>query len=119
MKLESLAFDQAQLDVFRRQLMEHDRELLVRRLEAAGARVAELAASVSEEAAASDGWNAREVLAHVQREARHRDLLHLELEMLQADLAKLERWYDQIRSRDYFSADASLAAEAALFTHRS
>ena len=65
MKLESLAFDQAQLDVFRRQLMEHDRELLVRRLEAAGARVAELAASVSEEAAASDGWNAREVLAHV------------------------------------------------------
>jgi hypothetical protein len=56
----------------------------------------------------------RELLAHVEREARHRDLPQLELEMLQRDVAKLRRWYEQIRTRDYFLSDAAGGAETAL-----
>jgi hypothetical protein len=56
----------------------------------------------------------RELLGHVDREARHRDLPPSELKLLEADLAKLSRWAAQIRARDYFSANGSTDAVAAL-----
>lgn len=65
MKLESLSFGQAELAGFRHELMEYERGLLVRRLEAAGGRLTELGARVADDATAGEGWNAREVLAHV------------------------------------------------------
>jgi len=50
---------------------------------------------------------AERFLAHVRREAEHRELTCAELEELEADLTKLRRWVEQIRTRDYFGADGS------------
>ncbi len=48
-----------------------------------------------------------EFLAHVRREIRQRNFTEQELEILKGDLAKLRRWCDQIRGRDYFVADTA------------
>ena len=52
------------------------------------------------------------LLAHIARETEHRDFTFAELEELEQDLAKLRRWTDQVRARDYFSQgpDAALVA---------
>lgn len=42
-------------------------------------------------------------LAHVRRETDHREFTFAELEELAHDLAKLTRWTDQVRARDYFA----------------
>jgi hypothetical protein len=47
---------------------------------------------------------AGQFLAHVQREREHRNVRFRELEELEADLAKLRRWTEQITARDYFGA---------------
>src|SRR5919198_1926649 len=65
MKLESLTFDRAQMDAFRRELMEHDRNLLAERIEQGADRLSKLAAQVADDAASADDWSAREVLAHI------------------------------------------------------
>jgi hypothetical protein len=49
------------------------------------------------------------LLEHIARETEHRDFTYPELEDLEQDLAKLRRWADQVRARDYF---ASPQAEA-------
>ncbi len=50
-------------------------------------------------------------LAHVRRETEHREFTFAELEELEEDLAKLTRWTDQVRTRDYFGgADADEVA---------
>jgi hypothetical protein len=56
----------------------------------------------------------RELLAHFQRESRHRDLPAVELRALAQDLRKLGRWSTEIRARDYFRCPASAEAETAL-----
>jgi hypothetical protein len=53
------------------------------------------------------------LLAHVARETEHRDFTYTELEELEQDLSKLNRWKDQVRERDYF-AEASYADVQAL-----
>jgi hypothetical protein len=45
---------------------------------------------------------AQRLLEHVARETEHRDFTYPELEQLEQDLAKLKRWADQVRARDYF-----------------
>jgi hypothetical protein len=57
------------------------------------------------------GRDAEGFLAHVERERSHRVFTYAELEELEADLGKLQRWLDQVRARDHFAADG--AAEAA------
>jgi hypothetical protein len=64
---------------------------------------------------------AERFLEHARQEREHRELAFAELEEIEADLGKLKRWIDQIRTRDYFGAttsdrlDALVAAcEAAL-----
>jgi hypothetical protein len=42
------------------------------------------------------------LLAHVRREAEHRDFSYAEVEELEADLGKIRRWFGQVRARDYF-----------------
>ena len=54
------------------------------------------------------------LVSHIRRETRHRDLGPSELELLENDLVKLRRWRDQIRARDYFSAEAGTEAEDVL-----
>jgi hypothetical protein len=54
------------------------------------------------------------LVAHIRRESRHRDLGPSELELVENDLVKLRRWRDQIRARDYFSAEAGAEAEDVL-----
>jgi hypothetical protein len=54
--------------------------------------------------------------AHIQRETRHRDLQSAELRLLAGDVLKLRRWRDQIRTRDYFSADGAATAEDVLLS---
>lgn len=44
-------------------------------------------------------------LAHVRRETKHREFTFAELEELEGDLAKLTRWMEQVRARDYFPAE--------------
>ncbi len=44
---------------------------------------------------------AEQLLGHLRRETEHREFTEHELEVLEADLVKLYRWYDQIRARDY------------------
>ena len=47
---------------------------------------------------------AERLLEHVARETEHRDFTYPELEELEQDLAKLKRWTDQVRARDYFDS---------------
>jgi hypothetical protein len=47
---------------------------------------------------------AERVLEHVAHETEHREFTFAELEKLEADLAKLKRWTEQVRGRDHFEA---------------
>jgi hypothetical protein len=47
---------------------------------------------------------AARLLEHVARETEHREFTFAELEELEADLAKLKRWAEQVRTRDYCGA---------------
>jgi hypothetical protein len=47
---------------------------------------------------------AERLLAHVARETEHREFTFAEVEELEADLGKLQRWAAQVRGRDYFGA---------------
>ncbi|HEY7062030.1 MAG TPA: Chromate resistance protein ChrB [Chloroflexota bacterium] len=91
----------------------------------AAALVAELAQARQAEYAEA-GAAAADLLQHVQREAQHHAFDRPELVSLQADLSRLERWLDQIETRDYLrqgdsaSVAATLAAcRAVLETHAS
>ena len=67
MRLESPDFTAEDLDRFVDELVEHEREVLVQRLEAASSRLLDLASRVPEEPGepGSESWNANEVLAHL------------------------------------------------------
>ena len=56
--------------------------------------------------------SAEQLLAHVARETEHRDFSFRELEELEQDLAKLKRWAEQVRSRDYFSETTDALLES-------
>ena len=49
-------------------------------------------------------------LKHIEREMRHREFRPAELRELEADLAKLRKWLQQIAERDYFGTPSSSAA---------
>jgi len=53
-------------------------------------------------------------LVHVQRETAHRSFTFTELEELERDLAKLTRWMEQVRRRDYFGNAAADGVEKVL-----
>jgi hypothetical protein len=66
MKIESPNFTAADLDVYRDELVDHERLVIADRLERASARLGELALQVGQqEAGDAQDWNAREVLAHI------------------------------------------------------
>ena len=67
MKIESPSFTASDLDTYRDELADHERLVLADRLERVSERLGELALRMGGEEAASDGegWNAREVLAHI------------------------------------------------------
>jgi hypothetical protein len=48
--------------------------------------------------------DAERLLEHIARETEHRDFTFGELEELEADLGKLQRWLEQVRARDHFGA---------------
>lgn len=58
------------------------------------------------------GREAEQLLAHIEHETAHREFTFAELEELEADLAKLNRWADQVRARDYFGggSDAPMSS---------
>jgi len=66
MKIESPNFTAADLDVYRDELVDHERLVIADRLERASARLGELALQVGQqEAGDAQDWNPREVLAHI------------------------------------------------------
>lgn len=65
MKIESPGFTAADLDHYRDELTDHERLVLADRLEKASDRLRELAPKVGESTGEAEGWNAREVLAHI------------------------------------------------------
>jgi hypothetical protein len=60
------------------------------------------------------GREAEQLLAHITRETEHREFTYAELEELEQDLGKLNRWTDQVRERDYFSEPTYSAVQAIL-----
>jgi hypothetical protein len=65
-KIESTGFTAADLDYYRDELVDHERQVLADRLEKASARLAEVGARVVPAAASSShGWSPTEVLAHI------------------------------------------------------
>ena len=56
------------------------------------------------------GREAERLLEHVARETEHREFTYVELEELEADLAKLKRWNSQIQARDYVPDGADTQA---------
>ncbi|MBI4491205.1 MAG: hypothetical protein HY690_00215 [Chloroflexi bacterium] len=76
-----------------------------------------VAARARADRASEYGEIAREAerfLEHVRQEIEHREFTFAELEELEADLGKLKRWFQQVRSRDYFGVEASSGLEALL-----
>jgi hypothetical protein len=71
MEIESTRFTQEDLEVFVDQVVEHERDVLVGRLEAASEALA-ASRGRAEHApdAAADGWSPREILAHIGLMAR-------------------------------------------------
>lgn len=66
MKIESPAFTIADLDHYRDELSDHERQVLADRLERASARLAELGTRIGEASTTSDdNWSSTEVLAHI------------------------------------------------------
>ncbi|HEX6487826.1 MAG TPA: DinB family protein [Candidatus Dormibacteraeota bacterium] len=67
MKIESPTFTADDVRAFLREQREHERDQLVRRLEAVGERLRDLAPRLlqASDEAQGDGWTAREVLAHL------------------------------------------------------
>jgi hypothetical protein len=66
MKIESPGFTAADLDHYRDELSDHEREVLADRLERASARLAELGTRIGGASAPGDDeWNSTEVLAHI------------------------------------------------------
>lgn len=57
---------------------------------------------------------AKRLLEHVRCETEHREFTFTELEELEADLGKLQRWYAQVRARDYFGAEPGDGVEVLL-----
>ena len=55
-----------------------------------------------------------DLLAHIAREREHAAFSFEELEELEADLGKIQRWFADVRQRDWFRAPAGRAAERAL-----
>lgn len=51
--------------------------------------------------------DAEAFLEHIRRETDHRDFSFAELEELEADLQKLQRWYEQVRTRDHLSRSST------------
>ena len=70
------------------------------------------AARAAEYAALADA--SRELLTHLRRESRHRDFSAQQTRTLLEDVNKLHNWFDQIRARDFFTADGMDQARAAL-----
>src|SRR5215217_155737 len=57
---------------------------------------------------------AERFLVHTARERDHRRLAEAELAVLEADIGKLRRWFDQIRARDHFAATGAETTAALL-----
>jgi DNA-binding FrmR family transcriptional regulator len=70
------------------------------------------AAREAEYAALADA--SRELLSHLRRESRHRDFSAQQTRTLLEDVNKLHNWFDQIRARDFFTADNMDQAQATL-----
>lgn len=51
--------------------------------------------------------DAEAFLEHIRRETDHRDFSFAELEELDADLQKLQRWYVQVRARDHLNIEGA------------
>lgn len=64
MKIESTGFTWTHLAAFANEFADHERVVLAKRLERDSARLGELAARMGE-SHERDGWNAREILAHI------------------------------------------------------
>lgn len=60
------------------------------------------------------GREAEGFLAHVAREREHREFTFAEVEELEADLLKLNRWAEQVRARDHFGSLAACSVAAVL-----
>ncbi|MBI2887918.1 MAG: hypothetical protein HYY02_12010 [Chloroflexi bacterium] len=58
--------------------------------------------------------DAEAFLEHIRRETDHRDFSFAELQELEADLQKLQRWYEQVRSRDYVNEGGDASIDDAL-----
>ena len=66
MKIESSAFTASDLDHYRDELTDHERQVMADRLESASARLAELGPRVGQRTADGSGsWSPVEVLAHI------------------------------------------------------
>ena len=65
MKIESPGFTAADLKHYGDELTDHERLVLAERLEKASRRLLELAPRIEEATGGGEGWNAREVLAHI------------------------------------------------------
>jgi hypothetical protein len=55
-----------------------------------------------------------QLLAYIQQESEHRTFSYAELEQLEADVAKLRRWFAQIEARSYFPTEGPAEVEALL-----
>ena len=65
MKIESTGFTAADLEHYRDELTDHERMVLADRLEKASERLLELAPRIGASTGEAEGWNAREVVAHI------------------------------------------------------
>lgn len=60
--------------------------------------------------------DAQAFLEHSRRETDHRDFSFAELEELEADLQKLQRWYGQVRARDHVNTGSQASIDGVLRT---
>ena len=112
MRIESPNFTAADLDHYRDELTDHEREVLASRLEAASERLGELGRRVDDQPAGDDpDWNPREVLAHIAVLSKFYGMLTYQIgsgRMTELDLLS------NVNLRDVLGAELAKESPAAL-----
>lgn len=120
MKIESTGFTAADLAHYSDELADHERLVLAGRLEKASERLLELAPRIEGSTGEAEGWNAREVLAHISVLSKFYGMLTYKIgsgQMTELDLLGGVQLRD-VLGEQLSKEDPTILVERAVADHR-